>query len=135
MSGKAHFFVGLVTLASLAFILRSVRTRKLRAKYSLLWVSIGVALAFLAVFPRALDHLSIWIGVAYPPTTLFLVAIALLLLLVVHFSWELSRLEERTRVLAEELALLRAEAAEEITLPPDEAARTVPAEDKRAAST
>jgi len=31
------------------------------------------------------------------------------LLVCVYFSYELSRLEERTRVLAEELAILRAE--------------------------
>jgi hypothetical protein len=49
-------------------------------------------------------------GISYGPTTFFLGAITLLLLVVVHFSWELSRLEERTRLLAEELALLRAEA-------------------------
>jgi len=34
-------------------------------------------------------------------------------LVIIHFSWELSRLEDRTRVLAEELALLRAEQAPE----------------------
>lgn len=116
MSTKAHFFVAVVTLASLLFILRLVRTRRLRAKYSMLWVSIGLALAILASFPRLLDHLSLWIGVAYPPTTLFIVAVTLLLLVVVHFSWELSRLEERTRILAEELAILRAGAVEEISL-------------------
>lgn len=116
MSTKAHFFVAVVTLASLLFILRLVRTRRLRAKYSMLWVSIGLALTILASFPRLLDHLSLWIGVAYPPTTLFIVAVTLLLLVVVHFSWELSRLEERTRILAEELAILRAGAVEEISL-------------------
>jgi hypothetical protein len=31
---------------------------------------------------------------------------------VVHYSWELSRLENRTRTLAEELALLRAQLEE-----------------------
>ena len=32
--------------------------------------------------------------------------IVLLLLIVAHFSWEISRLEDRTRTLAEEVALL-----------------------------
>lgn len=107
MSGKAHFFVGVVTIASLLFILRLVRTGKLRAKYSMLWLSVGLTLSVLAVSPQLLDHLSQLIGIAYPPTTLFIVAITLLLLIVVHFSWELSRLEERTRRLAEELAIMR----------------------------
>jgi hypothetical protein len=105
MSGRAHVFVATVTLASLIFIIRLVRTHRLRAKYSMLWVSIGLALTVLAASPKLLDRVSAWIGVAYPPTTLFIVAITLLLLVAVHFSWELSRLEERTRILAEELAV------------------------------
>jgi hypothetical protein len=116
MSGKAHFFVAVVTLASLFFILRLVRTRRLRAKYSMLWISIGLALAVLAAFPRVLDRFSSWIGVAYPPTALFIVALALLLLVSVHFSWELSRLEERTRILAEEIAIIHAQETREILL-------------------
>ena len=107
MSGKAHFFVALVTLTSLTFILRLVRTKKLRAKYSMLWLSVGLALSILAVSPQLLDRFASLIGIAYPPAALFIVAITLLLLIVVHFSWELSRLEERTRTLAEELAILR----------------------------
>jgi hypothetical protein len=105
MSGRAHFFVATVTVASLIFIIRLVRTHRLRAKYSMLWISVGLALTVLAVSPRLLDTVSGWLGVAYGPTTLFMVAITLLLLVSVHFSWELSRLEERTRVLAEELAI------------------------------
>jgi flagellar biogenesis protein FliO len=41
-----------------------------------------------------------------------LLALSFLLVLVLHFSWELSRLEDRTRALAEEHALLRGEVEE-----------------------
>lgn len=110
MSTAGQVFVSLVTVASLTFMLRLVRRRQLRAKYSFLWLSVGLLLALLATWPQALDRVSKWVGVAYPPNVLFLLAITLLLLIVIHFSWELSRLEERTRNLAEDLALLRAEA-------------------------
>jgi hypothetical protein len=43
----------------------------------------------------------------YSPTIFLLLAVGFLFLVVVHYSWELSRLENRTRTLAEELALLR----------------------------
>lgn len=109
MSTKGHIFVLLVTLSSLLFILRMVRRRQLRAKYSLLWLLSGLVLVPLAASPQLLDRVSIWLGVTYGPATFFLGAITLLFLVVIHFSWELSRLEERTRVLAEELAILRAE--------------------------
>ena len=47
------------------------------------------------------------LGVDYGPSAVFLGAIVFLLLVCMHLSWEVSRLEERTRTLAEELALLR----------------------------
>ncbi len=110
MSSRGHLLVLLVTLSSVLFIVRLLRRHHLPARYALLWLSVGVVLVFLAAFPGVLDATSDFLGISYGPTTFFLGAITLLLLVVVHFSWELSRLEERTRLLAEELAILRAEA-------------------------
>lgn len=112
MSGTAHALVLLLTVASVGFIVRLVRRRELRAKYSLLWLSAGAVLIVEAASPALLDRVSDWLGVTYAPSTFFMGAIALLFLVVIHFSWELSRLEERTRILAEEVAILRAEAAQ-----------------------
>ena len=61
----------------------------------------------LAVVPSVLNTVSEWLGVLYSPTIFLLLAVGFLFLVVVHYSWELSRLENRTRTLAEELALLR----------------------------
>ena len=77
------------------------------AKYSVLWLSIGGLLAVLALFPNLLVPLSNALGIDYPPATFMLLAVSFLLVLVLHFSWEISRLEDRTRALAEEHALLR----------------------------
>lgn len=109
MSLKAHLLVTLITLSSWLFIARMVRVRQLRAKYALLWLSIGTIMVVLAASPSVLDEVSAWLGVSYPPATLFLAANALLFLISIHFSWELSRMEERARRLAEEFAIFRAE--------------------------
>ena len=45
-------------------------------------------------------------GVNYAPALLFSFSSLLLLGIVIHYSWELSRLESRTRRLGEEIALL-----------------------------
>jgi hypothetical protein len=95
-------------LFSVLFILRLVRQRKLRGKYALLWVAVGLFLFAFAIVPDVLVPIADWVGVAYEPAVFFMAAIAFLFLMVVHFSFELSRSEERTRVLAEEVALLRA---------------------------
>jgi hypothetical protein len=107
LSGQAHVLVIVATVIIALFIFRLVRARQLRSKYALLWLVIGVLLLPLAVVPGVLNTVSEWLGVLYSPTIFLLLAVGFLFLVVVHYSWELSRLENRTRTLAEELALLR----------------------------
>jgi hypothetical protein len=106
MSG-AQILVIVVGALCLGFILRLVRRRELRGKYSLLWLAAGFFVVIGAFVPGLLDDLADWLGVQYPPAILFMIAIAFLLLVLVHLSWELTRLEDRTRTLAQELAMLR----------------------------
>lgn len=94
-----------LTFAIIGVIVRMVRTRRLRAKYSFLWLMVGAVILVFTVVPGLLDWTARAAGVAYPPALLFLGAIVLLLLVAVHFSWELSRIEERSRTVTEELAL------------------------------
>ncbi len=107
LSGQAHVLIIVATVISALFILRLVRARQLRSKYALLWLVIGLMLLPLAAVPGVLNTVSGWLGVFYSPTIFLLLAVGFLFLVVVHYSWELSRLENRTRTLAEELALLR----------------------------
>jgi hypothetical protein len=108
VSTRAHLLVVLVAALPALFVLRLVRARALRAKYSLLWLAVGAVLMVTAIFPGLVDHASSALGISYPPAVYLMIAIVFLLMVVMHFSWELSRLEERTRTLAEEIALLRA---------------------------
>lgn len=109
MTGKAHILLVLLTLGIVGFVLHLVRSGRLRAKYAMLWTTIGAGLVVLAAFPGLLDWTANRLGIFYPPAAFLIAAVAFLLVLTVHFSWELSRLEERTRTLAEEVALLREE--------------------------
>ena len=108
MSTRAQLLVMAIVAFSLFFILRLVWRRKLQGKYALLWVGVGLFLGLFALFPDVLVPIADAVGIAYEPAVFFLAAIAFLFLMVVHFSFELSRNEERTRTLAEEVALLKA---------------------------
>jgi hypothetical protein len=112
VTGRAHLALVLLTLGMLGFVLHLVRSGRLRAKYALLWSTVGAGLVVLAAFPGLLDWASSAVGIYYPPAAFLTAAVAFLFVLTVHFSWELSRLEERTRTLAEELALLREQVRE-----------------------
>lgn len=109
LSTAAHAFLLAGAIGSTAFILMLLRRRQLRGKYALLWTAMGVGLLVLALFPGLLTAVSERLGIFYPPALFLVVAIGFLLVVVMHFSWELSRMEDRTRTLAEELALLRTE--------------------------
>lgn len=109
MTWRAHVFTLCVGAGAIAYVFWLVRRQGLRSKYALLWISIAVLLAPLAIVPKSLSWISTQLGVYYPPTVLLLAAVALLFAVSVHFSWELSRLEHKVRTLAEELALLRLE--------------------------
>ncbi|HUW03833.1 MAG TPA: DUF2304 domain-containing protein [Acidimicrobiales bacterium] len=107
MTTTAQVFLALVTLTSLVFVIRMVRRKSLQSKYSLLWLSIASGMVLLSIFPDTVDRMTEAVGVDYPPAALLAVAVAFLFVVIVQYSWELSRLEERTRVLAEEVALLK----------------------------
>lgn len=107
MSLRAHIALAILVALSIIGIVLLVRRRHLKAKYSLLWLSLGAVMVVIAAVPGLLDWTADRLGIWYQPTLLVLLGLALLLLIVVHFSYELTRSENRTRELAEQLALLR----------------------------
>jgi len=72
--------------------------------------SILVAIAvILGAFPRLLVWFAALVGVGLPVNLLFALAFVTLLTVCIQLSSELSSLEEESRTLAEEVALLRLE--------------------------
>lgn len=104
---RLDVFILVVAVSNVVVMLELVRRRQLREKYALLWVSVGIGGIALALGRRVVDRVAADLGVAYGPSVVFLGAIVFLLLVCMHLTWEVSRLEQRTRILAEELALLR----------------------------
>lgn len=105
MSGYVTAVLG--SLLVLAAIFELLRRRQLSEKYTVLWLLVGLAVLVLTIFPGVLTALSHLTGIAVPSNLLFLVSIVFLTGVGLHLSWELSKLENETRRLAEELALLR----------------------------
>ena len=104
---ETHALLATLTVLAVAVIVRLVRRQVLKAKYTVLWLTVGLVLAITASVPTLLDRVADLLGIWYQPTLFLLLAIGFLLLLSMHFSYEMSRMEKRIRALAEELALLR----------------------------
>jgi hypothetical protein len=96
-------------LAVLAFILELLRRRQLQEKYAILWLVVGIVTVPLAVFPKLIDRAADLIGIANGVSLALFLGVVFLLIVCIHLSWEVSRLEEETRTLAEEIALMRTE--------------------------
>jgi hypothetical protein len=104
---KLTVLTGITAVLVLLFIFELVRRRQLREKYALLWLCVGIVVAFLGFFPRLLDRIATSVGVASGVSLVLFLGIVFLLLVCLHLSWEANRMEEETRALAEEVALLR----------------------------
>ena len=107
LSDSAQIMVMLLCGIGAVLLLRLLRKRQLRGKYTLLWIVTGFVVLLIGAFPGMIDRASDALDIYNPPNMLFLLAIAFLAMICVYFSYELTRLEERTRILAEELAILR----------------------------
>lgn len=122
MNLGTRLIISAVLLGSLVWLFRLVRQRRLRGKYVLPWLFAVPLLTLLVLFPAVLDWAADVFGVLDPVTAFLIPALAFALLLLVHSSWELSRLEERTRVLAEEVAILRSQVLQPDPPPADDPA-------------
>lgn len=97
----------LLALAIVALVFEMLRRKKLREKYAALWLIVGVATLVLAAFPQLLNIVAVLVGVQLPSNLLFAMSILMLLGVCLHLSWEISVVEDETRTLAEEVAILR----------------------------
>lgn len=106
---RGTFFFVIVALLFLLLVGILLRSRKLREKYAALWIVVGLLSIILALFPALLAWSARLVGVQIPSNLLFVLAIAMLLGVVLQLSLEVSRIEDRMRVLAEHVAVLDAQ--------------------------
>jgi hypothetical protein len=107
---SANLILGSVgSVVTLVVLFELLRRKHLREKYAITWVVVALTTLLVAAFPSVFFWFSDLIGVAVPSNLLFFIASMVLLVISVHHSYELGRLEDRTRTLAEEIALLRLE--------------------------
>ena len=107
MSLAARILLIAVGVGILVFVVNLVRTRKLKEEYAILWLFTGVVLVLLPVVIDLLDAISFALGITSPPAFIGLVAAVCILFILFQFSTSISRFSERTKVLAQEVAILK----------------------------
>lgn len=97
------------SLTTLTVLFELMRRRHLREKYAVLWGLVAFGALALTLWPGLLTAAADLVGVQVPSNLLFFAASMLLLLVSIQHSYELGKLEEKNRTLAEDLAILRLE--------------------------
>jgi hypothetical protein len=103
---RVSILASIAALILLLVVLELIRSRRLQERYALLWLLTCVVVLFFSLWRDALGRFSDLIGIAYPPSALFLLASGFILVLLLHYSTVISELAERNLVLAQRLALL-----------------------------
>ncbi|MFE1645653.1 DUF2304 domain-containing protein [Microbacterium sp. P01] len=102
-----RYLLGIVgALLILVVVVELLRRGKLRERHTFWWLIAGTLSLLVAVFPSILEALASALGIDVPINLVFFVGIVVLFLVCIQQSTELTRSEERTRTLAERVALL-----------------------------
>jgi len=110
MTVRVSVFAAIAALILLAVIFELIRRRRLQQRYAILWLITGGVILVLAVWRSALGSLSHTVGIAYPPSALFVLASLFILIVLLHYSTVISKLADQNRILAQRLALLESSA-------------------------
>jgi hypothetical protein len=103
---RVSIFAAIAAILLLLVILELIRSRRLQERYALLWVMTALVLLVFALWRDGLNVLAKTIGIAYPPSALFLLAAVFILIVLLHYSTAISELAERNLMLAQRIALL-----------------------------
>ncbi|PWB96055.1 DUF2304 domain-containing protein [Homoserinimonas hongtaonis] len=97
--------------ATLVIVIELLRRRHLRERHAIWWLTAGVLALVAGVFPATLVWAADVVGIEVPINLVFFVSIAVLFLVCLQHSAELTKLESKTQALAERIALLELEIA------------------------
>jgi hypothetical protein len=111
----SYIFGVLAALLTLGVVIEMLRRHRLRERHAIWWLIAGTLALLVGVFPGVLKWAAGVIGIEVPLNLVFFVSVAVLFLVCIQHSAELTALEAKTRTLAETLALnqLRIESLEQ----------------------
>ena len=105
---RVSIAAAIASVVLILVVLELIRGRRLKERYALLWLVTGVVLLVLAVWRDGLNTIAGWLGVSgYPPAILFAAATMFVIVVLLHYSTVLSKLDDENTLLAQEFALLR----------------------------
>ena len=112
MNVASYIFGIVAAILTLFVVVEMLRRRRLRERHIIWWLLFGVLVLVVAIFPATLSWAAGLVGITVPINLVFFVSGLVLFLVSLQHSAEATRLENKTRVLAEEHAILALRVAE-----------------------
>lgn len=106
---RPSILAAVVSAILVLVVIELIRTRRLQERYALLWLTTGTLLTVLGLWRGGLERVSSLMGIAYPPSALFVLGFLFILVVLLHYSTAISRLSDENKIVAQRLALLEAE--------------------------
>jgi hypothetical protein len=106
-SGRIQIFAIVGSILFLVFIVELIRKRKIKEEYGLLWIVFGIIFIVIAIWNKGLEVISWLLGIFYAPAAFLLILIVAIFLILIQYSIVISRLNEKNKILAQELGILK----------------------------
>lgn len=103
------FFAGIVTLI---FIFITIKKTKMNIRYAIVWITWGIVVLILSIFPQLIVFLSILLGIALPVNTIFLIFMFLLYVMSFYLFIKVSQMSDEIKTLTYATAMLKKELEE-----------------------
>ena len=95
----------IVSILTMAFMMRKIRQAKVQIEAALFWVIMALILVVFSLFPAVADACAHLLGIYSTPSFLFLFMIFLLIVKVFGMTLQMSQMESRQKELVQRIAL------------------------------
>ena len=95
----------IVSILTMAFMMRKIRQAKVQLEAALFWVIMALILVVFSLFPAVADACAHLLGIYSTPNFLFLFMIFLLIVKVFGMTLQMSQMESRQKELVQRIAL------------------------------
>ena len=103
----------IIAILSMIYIILEIRKKRFSIKESFWWMIASFIMLILAIFPYSINWIALKIGVAYPPSLLFVFCIIFLVLMIFRNSKRISEQQMKIIELGQRLSILESEKKDE----------------------
>ena len=120
MNIRTQILVVAAAVGALVVLANMIRNNKLELKYAMSWFVLGIGVLLFGCFPSLTSWLAGVLGIGTPVNMLFFAGFCFALVVIFSLTMAVSRLSNKVKKLAQELALLQKEREEQGTCDEDE---------------